>query len=309
MSARFALHSGQCPHSRLTVNNASPPTSSPWTSVPMAAMRPSISCPMTSWCWPGGASARPPAASSRSVPQIPTWTTSSSTSSPLTISGAGRSTIVRLVVPGSSAIAFTCPTPVAPSSWVRTGEDVLLNGFSKAFVLVRCGGIVGELLDFVAGVAHGDAHAGDLEHQRVVHLVTDGCHVLKWDVEELFEPPGDAAFVGVGVRDIEIVGLRPCRADLFAKLFLRGGLTPGHGVEIVADAHDFDDIGHDVVVAFHDFRRELHRPGLPVDVWRVLLLDKPVGPAIQPNIQLALAHGFDDLGHDVVGDRPLVDDR
>jgi hypothetical protein len=61
---------------------------------------------MTYSFWPSGASARPPVASSRSVPQIPTRRTWTLTSSDAPMDGSIRSLRRIVVVPGIIVIAF-----------------------------------------------------------------------------------------------------------------------------------------------------------------------------------------------------------
>src|SRR5690606_26627961 len=106
MSERFMAHGRQRPHPRRTVKTARSPGRTRFTASPTSTTSPSISWPMTRSSLPAGASARPPAASSRSVPQIPTRRTRSAISSGAETSGLGRSTSRTSRVPGTMARAF-----------------------------------------------------------------------------------------------------------------------------------------------------------------------------------------------------------
>lgn len=107
MSERFMAHGRQRPQPRRTVRTARSPGRTRFTASPTSTTSPTISWPMMSSSRPGGGSARPPAACSRSVPQIPTRRTRSTISSGADISGSGRSTSRTSRVPGTMARALT----------------------------------------------------------------------------------------------------------------------------------------------------------------------------------------------------------
>ena len=106
MSERFISHGRHAPQPRRTVKTTRSPFLTRVTDLPVSTTRAIISCPITSSLLPAGGSARPPAASSRSVPQIPTLMTLVSTSSSALTDGCERSTIFSSVVPGMREMAL-----------------------------------------------------------------------------------------------------------------------------------------------------------------------------------------------------------
>src|ERR1700722_6539647 len=92
----------------------------------------------------------------------------------------------------------------------RSGEDEAFYGVGEAFVFVGGGDAAGGFLDFVAGVAHGDAEAGVSEHEDVVGLVADRGDLLGGDLVGPGQVLGHGALVGVGVGDVAVERLSAC---------------------------------------------------------------------------------------------------
>ena len=119
----------------------------------------------------------------------------------------------------------------------------------------------------------------------------------------------DHALVGVGVRDVEVVGLRARRRHVRADALPQLGLGARHQRVIVADADDLHGaVEHAAQIADHR-RRELHRVLLVRDVGRGRVADEPVGAAVHPHVQARRQQVVRDLRRHGQRQRALLDHR
>ena len=127
--------------------------------------------------------------------------------------------------------------------------------------------------------------AGDAEHQHVAGHVADGRDLLEGDAQHARVEAHHHPLVGVGVRDVEVVGLRARRRHVRAHPLPQLGLGARHQRVIVADADDLHrPVEHAAQIADHR-RRELHRVLLVRDVGRGRVADEPVGAAVHPDVE------------------------
>ena len=120
---------------------------------------------------------------------------------------------------------------------------------------------------------------------------------------------GDLALVGLGVRDVEVVGLRGRRRDVVTEL-LRGGVGGlGDDVVIVVDADQLDDaVGEPADPVLHHLRLELHGPGLPVDVGSLGVGHVPVRSPVEPHVEVEGLHVVDEWMDEMLGQGVLLHD-
>lgn len=90
---------------------------------------------------------------------------------------------------------------------IGSGQYELLHGMGKSLILVGCGYPAGSSLHLGGGVPHGDAQPRVGKHQDVVRHVTDRGYLRC----RYGEPGGkefhNAALVGIGVSNVEVVRL------------------------------------------------------------------------------------------------------
>ena len=112
-------------------------------------------------------------------------------------------------------------------------QDEVLDRLREAFVRVGRRDMVGLALHVVAGVRHGDAQAGGLEHLHVVGHVADGGDAVGGYRQLLREVADHVALVGLRVRHVQVVGLRARCIQLCVELLHRL-FAAGHPVVVVA---------------------------------------------------------------------------
>src|SRR6185312_5909273 len=118
----------------------------------------------------------------------------------------------------------------------------------------------------IARIAHGNAEARPLEHQHIVRLVTDRCDLSLGYAEGPREVVGNEALVCIVVRHVEVVRLRPSRGGAFADAYLRIRFAALDEIVVVTDPDDLNDLVQNTGKIPDDFRRELDRPRLAIDM-------------------------------------------
>jgi hypothetical protein len=196
-----------------------------------------------------------------------------------------------------------------PKRQLTLRQDEPLDGAGEALVGVGGGDPPGRALHVWAGIAHRDTQPRVREHQHVVGHVADGGDGLRRDRVLGGHVPGDRAFVGVRVGDIQVVRLGPGRGHVVSELVVGGGRGARHRVEVVADTDQFRDIAGEAVQTGHNLRLEPDRRGFLGHVRALRVRDIPVGAAVNPGVQaerlVQVGHGH----HQFFGDHALLDHR
>jgi hypothetical protein len=104
-------------------------------------------------------------------------------------------------------------------------QDELLNRVGKSFCFVGGGNVIGLLLHFSAGVAHGNAQPATLKHGYIVGHIADGGNFRSGNVQQLREAIDHGSLVGLGMGDIQVVGLRSRCRHLFSSRQMASCLT------------------------------------------------------------------------------------
>src|SRR5581483_7261834 len=149
----------------------------------------------------------------------------------LTIDGA-RPRRVAVALPQRGR-AETSSTGLPPAC-SAPAEHVLLDREREALFVVGGSYPASRALHLAARVPHRDRQPRAGEHQHVVRLVSQRRDPLLGDLVLPTEVPRHRALVRLGVRDVEVVGLRARGRDLLSEARARRGLGLGDVVELVA---------------------------------------------------------------------------
>src|ERR1019366_3876273 len=119
---------------------------------------------------------------------------------------------------------------------------------------------------------------------------------------------GHRSLVGVGVSDVEGVGLGGGCSDVGTKLLPRGRRSLGYGVMVVAHAYHFCDTVGESLEAVHQLGLELDRPRLALDVGTLEIWDVPVGTTVDPHRKPERGHLIGYRHHKLAGENALFED-
>ena len=107
------------------------------------------------------------------------------------------------------------------------------------------------------------------------------------------------AFVGVGVRDVQVIRLRACCGDAGSEFILQTALAPSHGIEVVADADDLDSLREHLLEVCHDDRGTLDGRRFTIDPRSRRIRDIPIDWTKNPYVERMRAQRLDDLGYGI----------
>ncbi len=158
-------------------------------------------------------------------------------------------------------------------------QDVLVHRIGKALILMRGRHVGGLAPHLLAGIAHRDAQAALLEHHDVGGLVADGRDGGRGNLQESRQPVDATAFVGGGMRHVEVRRLRSRGRDLRPERLLQPRFTRRDLVVVLADADDLDHAAAHGVERRHDRGHRLTGRRLAIDAPGVTGPDIPVGGA------------------------------
>ena len=191
----------------------------------------------------------------------------------------------------------------------NVGQDELLDGLGHAVFVGRGGRAVGTYLDRLGRVAHGHAHARQLEHGHVGRAVADGHHLVAAEAQ-LFEQ--DAQRVGLldgAGHHFEEERLGTEHVELAGQALFPVGFQSAEGLFVVAHEDAFvrgEVDGRGQVGGFLDFQAVERRFGLHVRVGGVV--GEQAVAVVGEQGEAVLARLLFEIGQHGRVDPPLEDD-
>src|SRR5262249_48454973 len=93
------------------------------------------------------------------------------------------------------------------------------------------------------------------------------------------------------------------------ELCLGSRFAPRNRIQVIADSDDLHDPAKQAIKRGNYGGQELHGCRFAIHVWSLSRTDVPIRAAVNPNIETVYLKSVDDVGHDVVRQRTLVNHR